>query len=127
MTPLPARAHRKRRAHDAASGDEPRDRDRRGAHRGGRADGGHACGGELEPLAYLYAAADRAWVPAGEAQEDWRACASDDGAGFRVAVLLAEAAIGRSVADGGYLSARQLSVDLRRAADWLAAGAPFDP
>ena len=33
------------------------------------------------------------------------------------AVLLAEAAIGRSVADGGYLSARQLSVDLRHAAD----------
>jgi hypothetical protein len=78
------------------------------------------------PLAYLYAAADRAWVPAGEAQEDWRTCASDDGADFRAAVLLAEAAIGRSLADGGYLSARQLSIDLRHAADWLAAGARFD-
>jgi hypothetical protein len=78
------------------------------------------------PLAYLYAAADRAWVPTAEAQEDWRTCASGDGADFRAAVLLAEAAIGRSVADGGYLSARQLSVDLRRAADWLAAGASFD-
>jgi hypothetical protein len=74
------------------------------------------------PLANLYAAADRAWVPAGEAQEDWRTCASDDGA----AVLLAEAAIGRSLADGGYRSGRQLSVDLRHAADWLAAGARFD-
>jgi len=71
------------------------------------------------PLAYLHAAADQAWIPAGEAQEDWRTCASDDGADFRAAVLLAEAAIGRSLADGGYLSARQLSVDLRHAADWL--------
>jgi hypothetical protein len=78
------------------------------------------------PLAYLYAAADRAWVPAGEAQQDWRTCASDDGAEFRAAVLLAEAAIGRSLADGGYLSTRQLSVDLRHAANWLAAGARFD-
>jgi hypothetical protein len=78
------------------------------------------------PLAFLYAAADRAWVPAAEAQEDWRTCASDDAADFRAAVLLAEAAIGRSLADGGYLSARQLSIDLRHAADWLAAGTPFD-
>jgi hypothetical protein len=79
------------------------------------------------PLAYLDAAADRAWVAAGgDAKQDWRTCASGDGANFRAAVLLAEAAIGRSLADGGYLSARQLSVDLRHAADWLTSGAPFD-
>jgi hypothetical protein len=79
------------------------------------------------PLAYLDAAADRAWVAAaGDAKQDWRTCASSDGANFRAAVLLAEAAIGRSLADGGYLSARQLSVDLRHSADWLASGAPFD-
>jgi hypothetical protein len=79
------------------------------------------------PLAYLYVAADRAWVAAADdAKQDWRSCTSRDGADFRAAVLLAEAAIGRSLADGGYLSARQLSVDLRHAADWLATGAPFD-
>jgi hypothetical protein len=49
------------------------------------------------------------------------------GADFRAAVLLAEATVARFLVDGGYLSARQLSVDLRHAADWLAAGAPFDP
>lgn len=79
------------------------------------------------PLAYLDAAADRAWAAAGgDAKQDWRTCASRDGARFRAAVLLAEAAISRSLADGGYLSARQLSIDLRHAADWLAAGARFD-
>jgi hypothetical protein len=78
------------------------------------------------PLTYLGAAADRAWVAAaGDAKQDWRSCTSRDGADFRAAVLLAEAAIGRFLADGGYLSTRQLSVDLRRAADWLAAGAQF--
>ena len=61
------------------------------------------------PLAFLYAAADRAWVPAGEAQEDWRTCASNDGADFRAAVLLAEAATARFVAGDGYLSGRQLA------------------
>jgi hypothetical protein len=79
------------------------------------------------PLAYLDAAAGRAWAAAGgDATQDWRTCASRDGAEFRAAVLLAEAAISRSLADGGYLSARQLSIDLRHAADWLAAGARFD-
>jgi hypothetical protein len=79
------------------------------------------------PLAFLDAAADRAWIAAagGDAKQDWRSCTSRDGADFRAAVLLAEAAIGRLLADGGYLSARQLSVDLRHAVDWLAAGAPF--
>jgi hypothetical protein len=80
------------------------------------------------PLAYLEAAADRAWIAAagGDARQDWRSCTSRDGADFRAALLLAEAGIGRFLADGGYLSARQLSVDLRHAADWLAAGASFD-
>jgi hypothetical protein len=79
------------------------------------------------PLASLDAAADRAWVAAGgDAEQDWRTCASGEGANFRAAVLLAEAAIGRSLADGGYLSTRQLLIDLPHAADWLAPGAPFD-
>jgi|SRR5919109_4430785 hypothetical protein len=79
------------------------------------------------PLAYLDTAADRAWVAAGgDAKQDWRSCGSSDSADFRAAVLLAEAAISRSLADGGYLSSRQLSVDLRHAAEWLASGAPFD-
>jgi hypothetical protein len=79
------------------------------------------------PLAYLDAAADRAWVAAGDgAEQDWRSCGSSDGADFRAAVLLAEAAISRSLADGGYLSSRQLSVDLRHAAEWLASGVPFE-
>jgi hypothetical protein len=43
----------------------------------------------------------------------------------RLAVLVAEATIHRCLAEDGYLSARQLSVDLRRAAAWLAGGAPF--
>jgi hypothetical protein len=78
------------------------------------------------PLAYLDAAADRAWVAAGDdAKQDWRSCTTRHGGDFRTAVLLAEAAIGRFLADGGYLSARQLSVDLRQAADWLTAGALF--
>jgi hypothetical protein len=79
------------------------------------------------PLAYLDVAAGRAWAAAGgDDKQDWRTCASRDGAELRAAVLLAEAAISRSLADGGYLSARQLSIDLRHAADWLAAGARFD-
>ena len=80
------------------------------------------------PLAYVYAAADRAWAAPGGAEigETWRTGAGARGAGFRAAVLLAEASVTRFVADGGYLSERQLSVDLRHAADWLAAGAPFD-
>ena len=44
---------------------------------------------------------------------------------FRLAVLVAEATTGRCLAEDGYLSARQLSVDLRHAAVWLAAGAQF--
>jgi hypothetical protein len=40
-------------------------------------------------------------------------------------VLVAEATIRRCLAEDGYLSARQLSVDLRNAAAWLAAGARF--
>jgi hypothetical protein len=77
------------------------------------------------PLMHLYAAADRAWAPPGaEDRSGWRTDPSGQGADFRIAVLLAEAVLNRRLADGGYLSARQLSVDLRHAAAWLAAGAP---
>jgi hypothetical protein len=77
------------------------------------------------PSMHLYAAADRAWAPSGaEGRAGWRTDPSGQAADFRIAVLLAEAAISRCLADGGYLSARQLSVDLRHAAAWLAAGAP---
>jgi hypothetical protein len=79
------------------------------------------------PLAHLYAAADRAWgSPGGEPEGSWRTWPGDRGSDFRAAVLLAEAAASRFLADGAYLSARQLSLDLRHAADWLGAGAPFD-
>jgi hypothetical protein len=37
----------------------------------------------------------------------------------------AEATVSRCLAEDGYLSARQLSVDLRQAAAWLAVGAQF--
>jgi hypothetical protein len=43
----------------------------------------------------------------------------------RLAVLVAEATINRCLAEDGYLSARERSVDLRRAPAWLAGGAPF--
>lgn len=50
---------------------------------------------------------------------------STQAADVRLAVLVAEATIHRCMVEDGYLSARQLSVDLRRAAAWLAGGAPF--
>jgi hypothetical protein len=78
------------------------------------------------PHLHLSAAADRLWVPAGLSdQACWRTDPSKHAAEFRVAVLVAEATIGRCLAEDGYLSARQLSVDLRQAAVWLAAGAQF--
>jgi hypothetical protein len=78
------------------------------------------------PLLPLYAAADRMWTAsAGEDQRDWRTDPSTHAADVRLAVLVAEATIGRCLAEGGYLSARELSVDLRQAAAWLAAGAQF--
>ena len=52
---------------------------------------------------------------------------STHAADVRLAVLVAEATIGRCLAKDGYLSARELSVDLRHAAAWLAAGAQFGP
>jgi hypothetical protein len=55
----------------------------------------------------------------------WRTDPSTQAADVRLAVLVAEATIHRCLAEGGYLSARQLSVDLRRAAAWLSGGAPF--
>jgi hypothetical protein len=78
------------------------------------------------PHRQLSAAADRLWAPPGRREQaGWRTDPSKQAAEFRVAVLVAEATIGRCLAEGGYLSARQLSVDLRQAAVWLAAGAQF--
>jgi hypothetical protein len=78
------------------------------------------------PLLPLYAAADRMWMPsASEDQGSWRTNPSTHAADVRLAVLVAEATISRCLAEDGYLSARQLSVDLRHAAAWLAGGAPF--
>ena len=78
------------------------------------------------PHLHLSAAADRLWVPpASSDREGWRTDPSKQATEFRLAVLVAEATIGRCLAEDGYLSARQLSVDLRHAAVWLAAGAPF--
>ena len=78
------------------------------------------------PHLHLSAAADRLWVPSASSdQESWRTDPSKHATQFRLAVLVAEATIGRCLAEDGYLSARQLSVDLRQAAAWLAAGARF--
>jgi hypothetical protein len=78
------------------------------------------------PRFHLSAAADRLWVPSGSSdQAGWRTDQSKYATEFRLAVLVAEATIGRCLAEDGYLSARQLSVDLRQAAVWLAAGAQF--
>jgi hypothetical protein len=78
------------------------------------------------PHLHLSAAADRLWVPSGSGdQGGWRTDLSKQAAEFRLAVLVAEATIGRCWAEDSYLSARQLSVDLRHAAVWLAAGAQF--
>ena len=52
---------------------------------------------------------------------------STHAAEVRLAVLVAEATIGRCLVEDGYLSARELSVDLRHAAAWLAGGARFGP
>jgi hypothetical protein len=78
------------------------------------------------PHLHLYAGADRMWGSAGhEDQGGWRTDPSKHAAEFRLAVLVGEATISRCLAEDGYLSARQLSVDLRHAAAWLAAGAQF--
>jgi hypothetical protein len=78
------------------------------------------------PHLHLSAAADRLWAPSASTdQESWRTDPSKHATQFRLAVLVAEATIGRCLAEDGYLSARQLSVDLRQAAAWLAAGARF--
>jgi hypothetical protein len=75
---------------------------------------------------HLYAAADRMWVRSRSGdQGEWRTDPSEQAADLRLAVLVAEATISRRLAEDGYLSARQLSVDLRHAAAWLAAGAQF--
>jgi hypothetical protein len=80
------------------------------------------------PLLPLYAAADRMWTAsASEDQQGWRTDPSTHAADVRLAVLVPEATIGRCLAEDGYLSARELSVDLRHAAAWLAAGAQFGP
>jgi hypothetical protein len=77
------------------------------------------------PRLELYAATDRVWTARGGDQRGWRTDRSGRAAEFRLAVLLAEATIRRCLAEDGYLSARQLSLDLRQAAVWLAAGAQF--
>jgi hypothetical protein len=78
------------------------------------------------PRSHLYAAADRRWGPSGRRdQASWRTDPSKQAADLRLAVLVAEATIRRCLAEDGYLSARQLSLDLRHAAVWLAAGAQF--
>jgi hypothetical protein len=78
------------------------------------------------PHLHLYAAADRMWARSGSGdQGEWRTDPSEQAADLRLAVLVAEATISRRLAEDGYLSARQLSVDLRHAAAWLAAGAQF--
>jgi len=78
------------------------------------------------PHLHLSAAADRLWVPSANSdQESWQTDPSKRATQFRLAVLVAEATIGWCLAEDGYLSARQLSVDLRQAAAWLAAGARF--
>jgi hypothetical protein len=78
------------------------------------------------PYRHLSAAADRLWLPSGSSdQAGWRTDPSKHATQFRLAVLVAEATIGRCLAEDGYLSARQLSLDLRQAAVWLAAGAEF--
>ena len=78
-----------------------------------------------DPLVHLYQAADQAWGPPDRGRQSWRTDPTGYGADFRLAVLLAEAAAGRALSDGGYLSGRQLAADLRRGAGWLAAGVPF--
>ena len=80
------------------------------------------------PQLHLYAAADRMWVRSESGdQGGWRTDPSEQAADLRLAVLVVEATISRRLAEDGYLSARQLSVDLRHAAAWLAAGAQFGP
>jgi hypothetical protein len=82
--------------------------------------------GIWNPHLHLDAVADRAWASAGSGgQGEWRTDPSQPAIELRLAVLVAEATISRCLAEDGYLSARQLSVDLRQAAAWLAAGAQF--
>jgi hypothetical protein len=82
--------------------------------------------GSWNPLRPLHAAADRVWRRAASTEQGgWRTDPSTEAAEVRLAVLVAEATIRRCLAEDGYLSARELSVDLRRAATWLAGGALF--
>jgi hypothetical protein len=78
-----------------------------------------------DPIVCLYAAADQAWGTPPTGELDWRTDRSSYSADFRLAVLLAEAAAAHALDDGGYLSGRQLAVDLRRGAAWLAGGLLF--
>jgi hypothetical protein len=83
---------------------------------------------ELEPA--LASARGRQSAVGSAGHQDpwgWRADRSRSAAELRLAVLVAEATISRSLAEDGYLSARQLSVDLRPAAAWLGSGAEFGP
>src|SRR5215218_8571138 len=75
-------------------------------------------------LICLQAAADQAWGTPATDEIDWRTDPTSYAADFRLAVLVAEAAAVRVLNDGGYLSGRQLAVDLRASAAWLAGGLP---
>jgi hypothetical protein len=78
------------------------------------------------PRLHLDAAAERAWASAGSGERgDWRMDPSRLTTSFRLAVLVAEAAISRCLVEDAYLNARQLSVDLRQGATWLGDGARF--
>jgi hypothetical protein len=78
------------------------------------------------PHLHLSAAADRLWLPSASSdQAGWRTDSSKHATEFRLAVLVRRL---RSVA--AWLRTRvprprQLSLDLRQAAVWLAAGARF--
>jgi len=76
------------------------------------------------PLICLQVAADQAWGTPATDEIDWRTDPTSYAADFRLAVLVAEAAAVRVLNDGGYLSGRQLAVDLRASAAWLAGGLP---
>ncbi len=80
-----------------------------------------------DPLVCLDDAADQAWGAPATGVMDWRTDQTGNGADFRLAVLVAEAAAARILNDGGYLSGRQLAVDLRVTAAWLAGGLPSRP
>jgi hypothetical protein len=64
--------------------------------------------GIWNPYLQLDAATDRMWASAGSGGPgEWRTDPGEQAAKVRLAVLVAEATIGRCLAEDGYLSARQ--------------------